>query len=318
LGLNLKRLKEAHGMTISESSTVNGRISGCFLGLAVGDALGMPVEFQARGTFQPVTEMCAGGYFRLPLGAWTDDTAMALCLGQSLTKYPQFDPKDLLDRFCRWMYHAENTSTGKCIGIGQNTLRTLGHYYRTGELVASPNIRSDGNGAIMRLAPVACIHFKNPILAKQIAVSQGKTTHASALSDAACELLSDILCELIAGHDWDAVKSRIPSSYWPKPIADIATGSWQNKSSDEISSSGFVADTLEAACWAVGTSNSFEQALINAVNLGNDADTVGAVTGQIAGARYGLGAIPSRWLNALAERESLERLCNQFFTADKA
>ena len=132
------------------------------VGLAIGDALGAPFEFKARDCFPPVTEMMAGGYFRLPAGAWTDDTAMALCLTESLNHASDFDAQDLLNRFLRCMDSNDNTSTGKCIGVRQNTLTVLGHYRRTSEVIAPPiKGRSDGNGALLRVAPVAVQHWSN-------------------------------------------------------------------------------------------------------------------------------------------------------------
>ena len=119
---------------IQHSGDANSKVAGALIGLAVGDALGAPVEFQERGSFPLVTEMRAGGYFRLPAGAWTDDTAMALCLADSLIAHPAFDPADMLNRFLRWMNDHENTSTGRCIGVGQNTklwVRTMSHYPAT-------------------------------------------------------------------------------------------------------------------------------------------------------------------------------------------
>ena len=154
-----------------EVSGASDRVAGCLVGLAVGDALGAPVEFKRRGTFAPVTGMRAGGYFRLPAGAWTDDTAMALCLAQSLLAAPEFSELDLLERFWRWLEHGENTSTGRALGVGQNTFRTLSNFRRTGALAAPPNgNRSDGNGALMRMAPVACRYWRKPELARLIAV----------------------------------------------------------------------------------------------------------------------------------------------------
>ena len=173
------------------------RALGAFVGLAIGDALGAPVEFCRRDTFEPVTGMRAGGYFKLPAGAWTDDTAMALCLAESLIGHPELDQKDLLDRFCLWADKGVNTSTGVCVGIGQNTLRVLGNYHRKGELFA-PETRqkSDGNGAIMRLAPVAARHLRAPLEAKRIAAQQSRATHYSDLSAGACETLVSVLCSL--------------------------------------------------------------------------------------------------------------------------
>ena len=121
------------------------RRAGCFWGLATGDALGAPVEFMFRDRFPEVREMIGGGKFNLPAGAWTDDTAMALCLAQSLCYDPTLDSQDLLTRFVRWAYHNENTSTGRAIGCGQNTLKSLFDFYKNGTLEAKIQChQSDG------------------------------------------------------------------------------------------------------------------------------------------------------------------------------
>lgn len=290
-------------------STARQGSRGSFVGLAIGDALGAPVEFQERGAFAPVTGMCAGGYFRLPAGAWTDDTAMALCLAQSLLVYPRLNPTDLMDRFCRWLFEHENTSTGRCVGVGQNTFRTLVNYRRTGETFARQMTgRSDGNGAIMRLAPVAAMHWRDPQEALRIAALQSRTTHCSELSAAACELLCAILCDLIAGRAWEDACQRTPDPDWPQPIREIAAGCWKGRNASELGTTGFVVSTLETALWAVEEGNSFESSLLIAVNLGGDADTIGAVTGQVAGARYGYDAIPAHWLDMLALRAELDEV----------
>ena len=299
-----------------DNLSIADRAAGSLVGLAVGDALGAPVEFCRRGAFEPVIGLRAGGYFKLPEGAWTDDTAMALCLANSLLKHPELDAKDLLDRFCRWASNGENTSTGVCVGIGQNTLRVLGNFHRNGTLLA-PETRqkSDGNGAAMRLAPVALRHWKNPAEARRIAVFQSRTTHYSDLSASACEYMAAILCELIAGQDWTAALRCKISPQWPAPIQAIAKENWQLRTHDSINSTGFVVHTLEAALWAVGTTNSFEEALLKAVNLGDDADSVGAVAGQLAGARYGLSAIPIEWRLGIVQSEQIGELAMSLFSA---
>jgi ADP-ribosyl-[dinitrogen reductase] hydrolase len=276
------------------------RALGAMVGLAIGDALGAPVEFRDRDTFALVTDMMPGGYFRLPAGAWTDDTAMALCLLDSLTYGRPFDPKDLLDRFLGWMERNENTSTGKCIGIGQNTFAVLGNYRRTGSTIAPKvNGRSDGNGALMRVAPVAICHWHDLPAAQEIAAVQSRTTHCSALSEQACSVMMDILCGLISGREWEQVTVGLGGAGVLPELTVILQGSWKSKERNSVRSTGYILDTLEAALWAVETTGSFEDALIAAVNLGHDADTVGAVTGQIAGGRYGFEAIPQRWLDHL-------------------
>lgn len=289
--------------------------SGALLGLAVGDALGAPVEFKRRGSFKEVTDMIGGGYFRLPPGAWTDDTAMALCLAESLLESADLDPSDLLRRFIDWAGSGSNTSTGICVGIGQNTLRVLGNHHRTGALLA-PETRqkSDGNGAIMRLAPVAIRHWSDLETARRIAVAQSRVTHFSEISAGCCDLLATILVRLINGQDWDDA-CALQGGDWPDEVRQIAAGHWRDKSRDQISSTGFAVHTLEAALWCVSTTNSFEAALIAAVNLGDDADTVGAVTGQLAGARYGLAEIPGRWLETLVQQDRIRDLAKQLFDA---
>ncbi len=290
----------------------NEKCHGAFWGLPIGDALGAPVEFARRGSFQPVTDMLSGGYFNLPAGAWTDDTAMAICLAESLLATPLLDPSDLMSRFRGWIEHAENTSTDKTIGVGQNTLRVLCHHIRTGEVFA-PETRqkSDGNGAIMRLSPVACLHWQNPEEARRIARLQSLVTHYSEKSAAACELLAVLLCKLIAGTAWNEAIKIQPCSNWPEEVQEIARGTWREKTEPEIQSTGYVIHTLEAALWSVENSSSFSEAVLNAVNLGDDADSVAAVAGQLAGARYGLSEIPSRWLSMLAKKEKLDSIANR-------
>jgi ADP-ribosyl-[dinitrogen reductase] hydrolase len=291
--------------------TEHDRAKGAFWGLVVGDTLGAPIEFLPRGTFPEVTDMMSGGYFRLPLGAWTDDTAMALCLTESLLAAPELNSTDLMARFWGWVDRAENTSTGKCIGVGQNTMRVLFHYMRTKEVFApQTQQKSDGNGALMRLSPVACLHWQNPQEARRIAALQSRVTHYSDISAAACELLVQILCRLIAGEPWKAASKVSPDPAWPEAIQSIANGVWRDKAASEISSSGYVVNTLEAALWAVEGSTSFSEAVLKAVNLGDDADSVGAVAGQLAGARYGMSSIPEKWLSCLARKEHLNSLCS--------
>ena len=302
-------------MTIEYPAT-QSRAIGAMLGLAVGDALGAPVEFSRRDSFEPVSGMRSGGYFKLPAGAWTDDTAMALCLGESLLFVPAINAKDLLDRFCRWAADGENASTGVCVGIGQNTLRVLGNFHRTGALFA-PETRqkSDGNGAAMRLAPIALRHWNNPHEARRTADFQSRITHYSAISAGCCEFLAATLSALISGADWQEAIRPEPNPAWPDDVQNLYEADWTARSRDSIKSSGYVVHTMEAAIWAVETTTSFADALLKAVNLGDDADSVGAVTGQLAGARYGCGAIPEAWLAQLINRPKIEALAQDLFLA---
>ena len=146
-------MPKAYSIWEQKLSKIHDLSAGSFVGLAIGDALGAPVEFCGRGTFPKVTEYRSGGKFDLPAGAWTDDTAMSLCLAQSLVTKEGFDAKDLLERFSKWLEFGENTSTGISVGVGQNTLRTLGAFRRNGTLAAEKiGSKNDGNGSLMRLS----------------------------------------------------------------------------------------------------------------------------------------------------------------------
>ena len=292
------------------------RAVGAFVGLAVGDALGAPVEFKRRGSFALVSEMLSGGYFRLPAGAWTDDTAMALCLADALMYDEKIDSSDLLNRFWRWASEGENTSTGVCVGIGQNTLRVLGEFKRHNYLFAQPTKqKSDGNGAVMRLAPVSIRHWRNPALAKKLAEKQSQITHYSSKSSSSCEMLSLMLVCLISGKDWQTAKEFVSKELVSTEVNYLTGEDWHNRSEHTIKSTGFVLHTMEAAFWAVENSSSFEECLIKAVNLGDDADSVGAVAGQLAGALYGVSSIPSRWLEKIHKLDEIENRAVYLFDA---
>ena len=293
------------------SSTLKQRQLGSFWGLAVGDALGAPLEFYPRDRLPEIREMTGGGKFKLPPGAWTDDTSMALCLGHSLIHHPTLDSADLLNRFWDWASEHEYCSQDKAFGFGQNTLRTLMKFRQTGQLKAdSTGKRSDGNGSLMRLAPVAIVHHDNIGETRRIARRQSLTTHASIKGADCCELLGMLLCQIFAGQSLiQAIKTigdHESIESWDSEVQDLVEGSWKTKTREDISSIGYVVHTLEAAVWSVYQTTSFAEALILAFNLGHDADTVGAVTGQIAGALYGVQSIPKRWIDALAKPEMIE------------
>lgn len=286
--------------------TVKDRAVGCLAGLAIGDALGTTVEFSPRGSFDPITDILGGGPFKLQAGQWTDDTSMALCLADSLLARGTLEARDLMDRFVRWWVEGYNSPTGTCFDIGATTRAALDRYRRSGDPMAgSRDARSAGNGSIMRLAPVAIRWFHDPVRAMAMARLQGATTHAAAEAVDACALLADILASAIAGAPKAAALDRPADPAWAPKIQAIARGEWRSKTRAQIRSSGYVVDTLEAALWCTDRAGDFEGAVLLAANLGEDADTVAAVTGQIAGALAGLSGIPGRWLDRLAWRAEI-------------
>lgn len=289
--------------------------TGCLLGLAVGDALGTTLEFTERDTRPHHTEMLGGGVFGLAPGEWTDDTAMALALADSLITRGGFDPHDLMDRFVLWWRDGVYSCTGTCFDIGATTQQALSRYRDTGEPFAgATDPHTAGNGSLMRLAPVALWTLDDPVAAAALARDQSRTTHGAPQAVEACAFFVGLLRAALQGAGKAAV---LTPRFWRghPDLEAVAAGSWRDKERHAISASGYVIATLEAALWAVARTDSFEDALVLAVNLGGDADTVGAVTGQLAGALYGAQAIPERWLAPLAWRTRLTDLASALLTS---
>jgi ADP-ribosyl-[dinitrogen reductase] hydrolase len=303
--LGCRRVVDQPGARSLSSSPIIDRALGCLLGLAVGDAVGTTLEFAARDSRPPLTGMVGGGPFGLRPGEWTDDTSMALCLADSLIARNGLDQRDLIERFVRWWRHGENSHNGRCFDIGITTREALHRFLATGDPVAgSVDPMKAGNGSIMRLAPVALRWAGSREQAVAAARAQSVTTHAAPAAVEACALLAEILTEAIATGNKEAVLA--PRAAREPSIAAVGAGSWRGKKRQQVRSSGYVVHTLEAAFWCIERTDDFAQAVLLAANLGDDADTVAAVTGQIAGALWGLSGIPQAWLDPLAWREKLE------------
>lgn len=295
------------------SDAVRDRALGAFIGLAVGDALGTTLEFETRDAKPPVTDMVGGGPFNLLPGQWTDDTSMALCLGDSLIACDGLDERDLMERFARWYLHGENSSTGSCFDIGITTRNAIEQFRRTDDPIAGPtDARTAGNGSIMRLAPVAIRYHNDRERLRVAARRQSYVTHGAAEAVDACEALATVLASLIQGQPLTDVLSRSYGPFCPG-VQRVMDGSYRRKARNEIRSSGYVIHTLESALWCVNETTTFRDAVLLAVNLGDDADTIGAVTGQIAGAAYGVLAIPKEWATSLSGNDRLVRVVEQLY-----
>lgn len=298
------------------------RYRGSLLGLAAGDALGTTLEFRSPGTFAPIEDMVGGGPFRLKPGQWTDDTSMALCLAKSLIERKGFDPKDQMERYLRWYRQGYLSSTGKCFDIG-NTVRTaLLSYERTGQpYCGSTHPRSAGNGSIMRLAPVPLFFARHPEQSIQMSGESSRTTHGLTTCVDACRYLGALLVGAVNGASKEELVSARYSpvpGYWERcplvsPIDEIALGFFKRRHPPEIKGAGYVVKSLEAALWAFFNGKSFQEGCFLAVNLGDDADTTGAVYGQLAGAFYGEAGIPHAWRSLLAYRDLIESLAEKIF-----
>ena len=273
--------------------------------MAAGDAVGTTVEFKTRGSFDPVTDMAGGGPFGLKPGQWTDDTSMALCLAESLIEKQGFDARDQMERYVRWYRDGHLSSTGHCFDIGNATSSALHRFERTGEpLSGSTDPHSAGNGSLMRLAPIPMFYYPNAEQAVFNASDSSRTTHGADECLDACSLYAYMLFKALDGTPKEAIlfgaeNIKLMEGMSPK-IQAIAAGEYRDKTEDEIRGSGYVVGSLEAALWCFHKTDAFRDAILNAVNLGDDADTTAAVCGQIAGAYYGESGIPPEWLGRLA------------------
>lgn len=295
------------------------RFRGCLLGLAVGDAVGTSVEFRPRGSFKPLTDMIGGGPFHLRAGQWTDDTSMALCLATSLVECNGFDAHDQMERYCKWAETGYLSSTGTCFDIGNTVASALRRFRQTGDPFAgSSDPNSAGNGCIMRLAPIPMFFFPDWEAVEQFAGESSRTTHGAKECLDACRLLARIICCALSGRPKDEVVLGHSKIFvGSEKIVAIARGAYQEKSEGEIRGSGYVVDSLEAAMWCFVHTHSFEDAILTAANLGDDADTTAAVCGQVAGAYYGAGQIPATWVKRLALRSEITELADRLYNASK-
>ncbi len=296
------------------------RYRGALLGLAIGDAVGTTLEFKPPGKFQPIGDMIGGGPFGLKPGQWTDDTSMALCLASSLVERRAYDPGDQMERYVRWYRHGYLSSNGKCFDVGNTVRAALQLFERTREPYAGPtDSYSAGNGSLMRLAPVPLFFAQHPVQAIEKSGDSSRTTHGAQTAIDACRYYGALIVGAIHG----ATKAELLAGryapilgYWDThplcPEVDaVARGSFKRKEPPQIRGTGYVVHALEAALWAFCKCHTFREGCLLAVNLGEDADTTGAIFGQLAGAFYGEEEIPAQWRAQVAERALLESLAEQ-------
>ncbi len=307
-----------------DQAGLRSRRRGALLGLAVGDALGAAIEFVPRGAFKPVTDFRGGGPHEIQPGEWTDDTSLALALADSLAEVG-WDLNDQMERYLRWYDAGEYSSKGVCFDIGGTTFRALEKFRRTRDARTSGSTDewSSGNGSLMRLAPVSIRYFDlypdQISELSRLAAESSLTTHGSPQCLSACRYLALVLCGLIHGEP----RERVLSPDWP-PLAElrrveplhpevdeVAEGSFRRKQPPDIVGSGYVVKSLEAALWAFDGASDFRDAVLRAVNLGDDADTTGAVCGQLAGAFWGETGIPPEWRRRLARRDLIEQILSK-------
>ncbi len=298
-------------------TSLTDRGVGALLGLACGDAVGTTVEFAARGSFEPLTDMVGGGPFGLLPGEWTDDTSMALCLADSLLSQGGFDPIDQLERYVRWFREGYLSSNGECFDIGNTVHQALLEFERTGRAdCGATGDHTAGNGSIMRLAPVILFYFPDRESVDRYAAASSVTTHGAAEAIASCRILAGVLYALLDGQGKDEALRAVAPADWMSPrLRGIAAGDYVSKGVEEITGTGYAVASLEAALWCFMGSETFEEAILMAANLGDDADTTAAVCGQLAGVYYGVQDIPQTWLSRLSLRDKIVDWGDKLVTA---
>jgi len=306
------------GETALTEEQVRDKFRGVLLGLAVGDALGAPLEFQpARSIDSLVTEMIGGGWQQLAPGEWTDDTQMTLCIVESLLTKRVFDPDDIARRFVLWMKSGPKD-------IGLHTGRVL-EAIRHGDPweEASRDIQdlypdNASNGSLMRCAPLALLFYRHPEVLQSLSPVLSRITHSHPDCEQACVFLNVAIALLLLGkRPSDVIEETYELCDAASPDLKARIGRAMEPR-NATAPTGHVLDTLEVAIWSYLHTHSFEAAVIAVVNRGADADTVGAVTGALAGARYGLSGIPQRWILALKEAEYLLNYADRLFELAQA
>lgn len=280
------------------------RFQGSMLGLAVGDALAAATQYRRAGSFAPVGDLLGGGPFDLPRGAWSDDTAMALCLAESLADREGFDAADQLTRYGRWQREGHLSATGQCLGVTAATARALAAApWRPPPLAQTQLLAQRDPEPLSRVAPVVLHAYPAVEQAIALAAAAARVTcHAPLVLDA-CRLLAAMLHAALAGETRARMLSPPAAVFGERPlhlaVAAIATQSYGPTYVPPPADGGALA-ALDLACWCLASTASFREGALRAVNLGGDSDVIAAVYGQLAGAHYGVAAIPLAWRQALA------------------
>ena len=306
-------------------------LTAAVLGLAVGDAFGMPYECGKRGEFdvRRETETPEGrhemrgftpgmpAYFYkepMPPGIWTDDTAMTLAEMESAVRLGRIDPDDVMRNFCRWHYDGMFSATGTAIGQGRQTLQALARYREGTPAVrcGGSGERDNGDGSLMRMLPYV---FAEKLLARDGAdlAALSSLTHAHPVSIRACELFVRFARGLLRGESRERCAEALAGEAPPfDRLSALAA-----LPEEAINSSGYVVSALEAALWCFLTTEDYESCVLRAVNLGGDTDTVAAIAGGLAGLYYGEALIPRHWLDRLYRQDEIRALCASYYEVVK-
>lgn len=300
---------------MTAEGALRDRYRGVLLGKAAGDALGATVEFMSREAIRQqygeLRDIIGGGWLSLPAGEFTDDTQMALCIARSIVERQGFDAADISTRFVAW-YESNPPDIGNTT---RHALRQLADGVPWEEAGRNTHLemrpRDASNGSVMRCAPVALLDRLDPEANARHSIDSSRITHANPLCVQSCVALNAVIATLLNDPRADPV--AIAGSVTDNAQIHEALAGISHASADTLDAGGYVLSTLTSALWAVTNHHTLEDAVVAAVNLGEDADTTGAVAGALAGARWGAEAIPERWLDVLIARDELIRLADEIF-----
>ncbi len=309
------------------------KFKGAILGHAVADALGVPVEFYNRQELDrsPVTEMEGFGTYPYPAGTWSDDTSMTLAALDSLSEGLNYD--DIMMKFCAWLYDDEYTPSGETFDNGITTEIALDRYkteHKPPLECGETGERSNGNGSLMRIIPFILYtkyssYSMIPLSGKMNIINNASSlTHGHPRSKIACGIYAYIMDELLDNPRKESIYAGLEKAmdYYKSheelsKYSRIFQENFYEIPRDEIKSSGYVVDTLEASIWCLLTTDSYKDCVLKAVNLGEDTDTVAAIAGGLAGILYGYDSIPEEWLSVLARKDYIITLCEKAYNSWK-
>ena len=285
------------------------------MGVAIGDALGSPVQFYRRGE-KVVSGMEPCTHYHTPAGTWTDDTSLTLATVESIKRLGRVDLKDIAEGFTSWLFGGKFTPFGTAFDIGKTCRESISAYGWSRDLTTcgSKTEYSNGNGSLMRILPV-CLVADDP----KVVEDASAITHAHRRSQVGCGLYYFLVKEILENKG-DLVKrlsdgiqkgfKHYAGEQELEHYKRLISPDFGRLPEEEIKSTGYVVDTLEAAVWSLLNTDSFRGALLKAVNLGDDADSVGAVCGGLAGLYYTLEGMPEEWVNAIQKRDWIEEMCS--------
>lgn len=307
---------------VQTSNTING-----IFGFAIADAVGVPAEFKSRSTLRirPITDMIGYGTHNQPEGTWSDDTSMTIATMDSINECNELNYHDMMKKFTEWESEAKYTATGEFFDIGISTSSAIHNYLRgiKPTKCGGIGVRDNGNGSLMRILPIILyLHEQDLSYDEETRIINecSSLTHGHEISKMGCRVYADYIKSLLDGNSKEDALENISmidySDYYSLETINyykrIIDGSVIELPEQSIKSSGFVVDTLEASIWCTHNTKDYKSSILKAVNLGDDTDTVGAITGSIAGLLYGYENIPKNWRDKLKGNDYLMQICNRF------